>query len=421
MLSLLRRLKMVFDGVKVLLIAPIRVTYNVWPMEISKFGFDFSTEILHGRNKNELLNSEADIHLINPEGLKWFSEQKRSKYDILILDESSLFRNPTSQRMKILRKMLPSFQRRYILTGTPAPNSLQDLWSQMYILDCGKTLGKRITHFRNAYCYHEIIGQVHKYHLIPGMEEVIWNRVAPLCYRIDAETHLDLPDLIINDLLVDLPPKAQKIYKDMEKQLFAEIDGQDRFAATAGVNYSICRQLAGGALYKEDSHEFDTVHNAKIKALDELIGELNGKPLLVIFHYKHELERLRQHFGKKLPAIAGGVKEATVTKHLKKWNRGELPLLAAQAQSISHGLNLQSGGNDIVWYTLTDNYDTYEQLNRRLYRSGIVGTVRIHRLIARGTIDHAVAALLNKKQGDQQSLFDALQEYRFKKSPLTPL
>jgi SNF2 family DNA or RNA helicase len=412
MLTLLKRLRLLQGRLRVLLIAPIRVMHNVWPAEIEKWGFDFTTSIMHGRKRDKALHSDVDIQLINPEGLRWFNEQSFGNYDMLILDESSLFRNPTSQRMKILKGFLQGIKYRYILTGTPAPNSLQDLWSQMYIVDRGKTLGRFITHFRNAYFYKEVCGSFVKQHLIPGMDRVIWDRVTPHCYRIDADTCLDLPELIINDIIVDLPPAARKTYKDMEDKLFAEIDGENRFAATSGTNYGMCRQIAGGALYKEESREYDTLHAAKMQALDELRNELGGKPLLVIFHYRHELDRLQKHFKGKLPAIASGVKESKVTGFLDAWNHGELPVLAAQSQSISHGLNLQAGGNDIVWYTLTDDYDIYEQLNRRLYRSGVRGSVRIHRLIARGTVDHAVAGRLNSKRGAQQSLFDALQEYR---------
>lgn len=413
LLSLIRRLGLFLGRTpRVLLIAPIRVMYNVWPAEIAKWNFDLSHNILHGPKKADSLLQNTDVHLINPEGLKWLSEQQLREYDMLLLDESSLFRNPTSIRMKVLRKILPDFKYRYILTGTPTPNSLQDLWSQMYIVDLGQTLGKRITHYRNSYFYHEMQGQAHKYHLIPGMDKVIWDRVAPLCHRIDAETCLDLPPLIINDIFVDMPSRAKKIYKGFETKLFAEIDGENRFAATSGTNYGICRQIAGGALYKEESSDFDTLHTAKVQALDELINELGGKPLLIVFHYKHEYQRLLKHYGKKLPVITSGIKEKEVTKYLAAWNKGTLPLLAAQSQSISHGLNMQAGGNDICWYTVTDDYDIYEQLNRRIYRSGVEGTVRVHRLIAKGTIDHAVVARLAGKRGDQQSLFEALEEYR---------
>ena len=410
-LTHLRRLKLLEGHVKVLLVAPIRVMHNVWPAEIEKWGFDFTTEILHGPKKVEKLHSKADIHLINPEGLKWLGAQEPPDYNVFLLDESSLFRNPTSVRIKVLKRILPAFKYRYILTGTPAPRSMQDLWSQMYILDFGKRLGKNVTAFRNAYFYHEKRGEAHFWHLIPGMEQTIWDRIADLCYRIDAETHLDLPELIINDIMVTLPPPAQKIYKSMEIKLFAEIDGNKRFARTSGSLYGMCRQIAGGAVYKEDSKEYDVIHGAKLQALDELRNELGGKPLLVVFQFRHELKRLQERFGKQA-AIAGGTKEARISALLSRWNRGELPLLFVQSQSISHGVNLQSGGNDIVWYTLTPDLDIYEQLNRRLYRSGVRGAVRIHRLIARGTVDHAVIGSLTCKRGSQQGLFDALEAYR---------
>jgi SNF2 family DNA or RNA helicase len=418
-LTLLRRLKLTGSGLRALVIAPIRVVHNVWPQEISKWGFDFSCAILHGNKKtNVLLHDTSDIHLINPEGLKWFDTMApmHQPYDILILDESSLFRNPTSVRMKILRKYLPLFDRRYILTGTPTPRSLEDLWSQMYICDLGTTLGERITHYRNAYFYKvPIKDRVYKYRILPGKEEMIWNRVAHLCYRIDAETCLDLPALFTNDIYVTLPSKANATYRNMEKQLFAEIEGKLRFAVSASAKYGLCKQLASGALYDKDGADYAVQHDAKLQALDELRAELGNKPLLVVFQYRHELKRLQKKYGASLPAIAGGIKESQVKKLLEKWNRGKLPLLAAQSQSISHGLNMQAGGNDVCWLTLTDDYDIYEQLNRRIYRSGVEGTVRIHRILAKDTIDHALAANLNRKKQNQQGLLDALQNYKGEK------
>lgn len=411
-LSLLRRLRLATNWRRVLIIAPLRVMYYVWPEEITKWGFDYSYTILHGNKKDAAITEDTDIHLVNPRGLKWFCEKNKNKYDILVLDESQLFRNPTSVRMELMRRLVPTFKRRYILTGTPEPKSVENLWSQMYILDQGQTLGTRVTHFRNAYFYHQVKNNVHYYHPIPGMDKVVWGRVNPLCYRIDAETNLSLPPLIVNDIKVGLPKSAQKVYDDMERELFAEINGAERFAPTSGAKYGICRQIAGGALYRENSRQYDTMHKAKLLALDELIAELNGKPLLVVFNFRHELERMQAHFNQHCPAIYGASNEKTVKQILEAWNKGKLPLLLAQAQSISHGLNMQSGGNDIAWYTLTDDYDIYEQLNRRIYRSGVEGTVRIHRIIAKGTIDQMVLSMLSKKQSGQQGLFDALQEYQ---------
>ena len=414
-LTLLRRLRMLGAAKKVLLVAPIRVLYNVWPLEIEKWGFDFSYSILHGGKKDKALLEDTDIHLINAEGLKWLmTKEARPDYETFILDESSLFRNPTSKRMRLLQKALPYFDKRFILTGTPTPNGIHDLWSQMFIVDLGKTLGKNITAYRNAYFRHEVHENIHRYFPLQNSEKTVWGRVASSCFRIDANTCLDLPDLLVNDILVDLPAPALADYKQMEKKMFFEIDGKKRFAWTSGSKYGMCRQMAGGALYNKDDRNYEVLHKAKLQALDELRNELGKKPLLVVFCYRHEAERLQDHLGTKdyCPCIAGGSSERHVSTMLRKWNAGELPLLLVQAQSISHGLNMQAGGNDIVWYTLTDDYDVYEQLNRRLYRSGVQGSVRIHRLIAKGTIDQAVKNMLEKKRDGQQGLFEALKDYR---------
>lgn len=420
MLTLLRRLELLrTKPLRVLLVAPIRVMYNVWPAEIEKWGFDISWSILHGPRKAEALQQplpvetpSIHIDLLNPEGLKWFDEQPRPHYDVFVLDESSLFRNPTSVRMKILREILPAFERRYILTGTPTPNGMHDLWSQMFIVDLGATLGTRITHYRNAYFYHEQHNDIHKYRLIPGMDEVIKKRTAPSCFRIDAENCLDLPPLLVNNIRVGLPREARRMYDSMEKNLFAELTDGKRFAPTAGSAYGLCCQLAGGAVYHEDGPGHDVVHDAKIRALKELRAELGDKPLLVVFRYRHEAERLQASTRAYFPLVMGGTGERTTSQLIKQWNNGELPLLGAQYQSISHGLNLQGGGNDIVWFSLADDFDVYEQLNRRIYRSGVRDTVRVHRLLADRTVDWAIARRLDEKRTDQQGLFDALEEYR---------
>lgn len=409
MLSLMERFRLLGRRPKVLLVAPIRVMYHVWPAEIEKWGFDFSWYILHGKNKT--VNVSADIHLVNPEGLKWLAKQDLPDYDTFILDESSLFRNPTSVRMRIMKTLLPRFKHRYILTGTPKPKDAQDLWAQMYMIDLGESLGSRITHFRNAYCYHEHRNNVHRYHMIPGMDDVINRRIAHLCYRIDAETCLDLPPLIVNDIKVTLPKTARDVYDGMEKKLVAYIAGAKRRAGNASAAYGLCCQLASGAIYDEDSSDYKVIHDAKLQALAELKSELNGKPLLVVFRFRHEADRLQRYFKERTPVIIGGTSEATVSRLLAEWNKGELPMLAAQYQSISHGLNLQAGGNDIAWLSLADDYDVYEQLNRRIYRSGVRNTVRIHRLLADRTIDYAIAAGLERKMSGQQGLFDILAEY----------
>jgi len=396
---------------RTLVIAPIRVIYNVWPQELKKWDFNMTCSILHGAKKTEALKGSADIHLINPEGLKWLFNQELPEYDVLVVDESSMFKNPSSKRFKMMKKELKRFKRRYILTGTPTPRSLQDLWSQVYILDKGERLGQYITHYREAYFYPIRRGEYFDWGLIPGMDKIIHAKIAPIAYRIDEADHIDLPELLFNDIEVELPKAIQKFYKGIEKDLWAELDGKDHFADTAAGAYLKCCQVASGAMYTDEGVQ--VIHNEKVEALKELVGELNGKPLLVAYRFKHELDRLREVFP-EARAIHGGSTQAEDTETILQWNTGKCVLLLAQAQTISHGLNLQEGKcADVVWFSLTDDFEVYEQLYRRIYRSGNkANKVRVHHIVARNTVDRAIQKRLCAKNDRQVSLFEALKEYR---------
>lgn len=412
-LELLNRLR--FRGVKrVLIIAPIRVCHHVWPAENEKWGYDFDMAVLHGPKKRDVLckrvTKRNGIDVINPEGLKWLFEQELPDYDVLVVDESSTFKNPSSKRFKLLKRELKRFKRRYILTGTPTPRSLQDLWSQVYILDIGRLLGQYISHYRSAYFYQIMRGNYFDWKIQPGMDDIIYKRISPIAFRLDAESLLDLPDLVFNDIEVELPPKAKKVYRGLQKDLFAELDGAEVYADTAAVAYQMCQQVAGGALYREGGVE--VLHDAKIDALKGLVEELGGKPILVAYKYKHELERLQ----KALPnnrAIHGGSSGKDDAQTISAWNADRVPVLLAQAQTISHGLNLQGGScSDVVWFSLTDDFEVYEQLYRRVYRQGNKNKkVRVHHIVARDTVDSLIKKRLSSKDERQQSLFKALQEY----------
>jgi len=413
-LELLNRLR--FRGVKrVLIIAPIRVCKFVWPAEIQKWEYPFTSTVLHGPKKTVDRGSKrhgiTHIDLINPEGLKWFFDQELPEYDALVVDESSLLKSPSSKWFKLLKRELNRFNRRYIMTGTPTPRSLQDLWSQIFILDKGERLGKYITHFRNAYFYQVMRGNYFDWKPIQGMEDVVYKRIAPIALRLDAEKLIDLPDLLYNDIQIELPPKAKKAYIGIQKSLFAELDGAEIYADTAASAYGLCCQMVGGAMYHEGGVQ--VLHDEKIKALKSLVEELNGKPVLIAYRFKHELERLQ----KALPdnrAIHGGSSGKEDAQTLSSWNAGEVPVLLAQVQSIAFGLNMQGGGcADVVWFSLTDDFQLYQQLNRRIYRSGNKAKkVRVHRLVAKDTVDEMISKRLSSKDERQRSLFEALQAWR---------
>ena len=408
-----------FVGGKTLIVAPLRVVYSVWPAEIKKWEqfAHMSVAILHGKDKDKALRSDADIYLINPEGLPWLTRQDWPEFENLIVDESSGFKNSRTKRFKILKTILSRFRRRHILTGTPAPNGLLDLFGQIFILDGGRTLGKYITHYRTKYFYPHGYKN-YLWALKPGADLKIYDAIAPLTMRIDSATHLDLPDLIVNDIQVELPPAARKIYKGLENDLFAEIEGQDVLIPTAAAAYNVCCQVANGAMYgpknpfdTENKRDILPIHDEKVNCCRALVGELQGKCALIVYRYKHDLAALLKEFP-GAPNIGGGVSASDSQIIIDRWNRRETPVLLLQGQSAAHGLNLQDGGNDLIWFGLTDHYEIYEQMNRRIYRQGVKGQVRIHRLIATGTVDEVICARLDRKKETQQDLFTALEEYR---------
>lgn len=393
----------------VLLIAPLRVCYFVWPQELKKWGLDYLTHsILHGKNRAN--KNKVNIEIVNVENIFWKFDRLK-EYDLLVIDESSKFKNYASKRFKILRKNLDKFDRRVILTGTPSPNSLMDLYSQIYIIDKGRTLGKNITAYRKEYFYPTNYRNFIEWNLKPGSAEQILEKIKPLIYRIDAKDHLDLPDLIYNNVKFDLPKSVLKTYKDFESNLFAEIEGKGQLLSSAASAYLTCRQIANGSMYSIGSKEVILLHDKKIKALLEVIAELQGKPVLVAYHFKHDLIALKKALGEKTPVLGSPTKEKESGRIIADWNNKKIPILLAHPQSIAHGLNLQHGGHDIIWFALTDNLENYIQFNDRVYRQGVSGQVRIHHLIANSTVDLAILRRLQNKDRSQQGLLDALKSY----------
>lgn len=406
-----------------LIIAPLRVCHSVWPAEIQKWDQfrDLRCQILHGPNRVERIGKKADIYLLNVENIFWLFECDLT-WNMLIIDESSKFKSHASKRSKLIKKHLDRFQRRIILTGTPAPNSMMDLYSQIYILDKGEKLGRFITHFRQRYFYPIQFRKFVEWNIKPGAEMTIQKQISPLVMRIDAASHLDLPPIIYNRVPVQLPPKAAMAYKQLEKQFFAYIDENPVLLGSAASAYNACRQVANGCLYEQinpliprsqqPNRKTLHVHHAKIDAVQELVDELQGKPVLIAYHYKHDLAQLLDKFGADTPYLGGGVSSVKSAKIVDQWNVGKIPILLGHPQSIAHGLNLQHGGHDIIWFSLTDNLENYLQFNQRVYRQGVVGQVRIHLIIAKNTIDEAIMLRLRSKDKTQRALLDAIKEYR---------
>lgn len=389
-----------------LVTAPLRIATTVWKDEIKKWdqfnGITF--EILHGPKKAEAAKRKADIHLINNEGLQWAADSGVLKnYKMLIVDESSKFKNWSSGRTKLMKDIVNQFVRRHCLTGSPAPKSLLDLFAQQYIADAGGALGQYITHYRERYFVDKGYG-FPDWQIRPGAEDEIYKRIAPHAHRLDGELLLDMPELIVNDIYVDLPEAIKDMSFDALSKMGLNV------APTAAAEYALARQIAGGFTAKGMK-----VHDYKIKALSDLLEELQRKNAIVFFFYRSEGEALSRAFG-NAPRIDGGTSAKDSALLMDKWNRGVLPILLLHPAAAGHGLNLQAGGNDVIWYSYTDNQDDYYQANCRVYRQGVKGNVRIHRLISRDTIDEAMIKSLETKTNQQKALLDAVRELQERRS-----
>lgn len=424
------------EGMGFLVIAPLRPVYQVWPAEIVKWAefTGLTYAILHGPKKDAELRRRVDLHLINPDGLEWLFKHLGGRWPWygLIVDESHMFKHSNTSRFKLLRMFLPRFRRRYILTGSPAPNGLLDLFGQLYLLDLGAALGAFISHYRRAYFAPTGYGG---YTWVPqrDAEQKIYARIEPLILRASEADHLSLPPLIGNFnnpkhppslVKVTLPPKARKVYDQLEKLFFAELEEGSVTAANAGVRSIKLRQAANGGLYLDRGDEaaddvkvpgatrrWALLHDAKTEAVAELLGELSGKPALIAYEFHHDLERLRRHRDlRNVPALGSGNTRKEDAALEAAWNRGELSALLGNPQSMAHGLNLQ-GGRVGIFHSLTWRWDDYWQFIKRFYRSGQRHRCFVHHVVAVDTVDEAMGAVLAGKGRTEGALLRALREY----------
>ena len=401
-----------------LVVAPLRPAYEVWQPEIAKWGFPFTSAILHGAKKSKLLDAHArkpfDVLIVNYEGLGWlFSElsRRRLRLDAVVFDESSMLRNTATKRFKLVRSQLNTFKRRYILTGTPTPKGLENLFGQVYVLDGGQALGRYVTHFRREYMDQDPYTPFPKFTLKPGAADKIYERVAPLVYRAD-ESVLELPKKVDVTREVLLPKGARLAYDDVERDLITRLDDQVIYASNAGVATGKLRQIANGGVYLNSGEkEWKKIHDAKTEHVLELLEELEGKPTLVAYEFHHDLERLQAALGADVPWVGGGVSPKRVTELAAAWNRSELPVMLVQPASVAFGLNLQAGGRALIWHSLTWNYEHYDQLIRRIYRQGQKHRVFNYHLVAKDTVDEAILTAMGARGKGQQALFAALLAY----------
>lgn len=422
-------------GRAVLLVAPLSVCYMVWPDEISKWlNFNGLTyTILHDNAKESLWGPQKDIYLINPEGLKWLHDElllgleggEKCPFNILWVDESTKFKNQDAQRFEFLCNMLPLFKRRHIMTGTPSPKSLLNLWPQLFLLDQGKALGRNFYEFRKQYFQAEDWNK-YDWQLKDFAEEQIHEKVAPLILEMSAEDYLSISPLVYNNIKVKLEGDIKKYYKEMEQQMFIQVDGLEASAIQNADLFNKCHQIANGSVYEdipedlepEEIREFKRnrktlhIHDEKLDALSNLTDELNGKPILVAYKFKHDLEALRKLYGDDLPYIGSGVKPKEAKRLENEFNAGKIPVLAGNPQSIGHGLNMQKASVNVAWYSLTPDLEMYIQFIKRIHRQGVSGRVTCHHIMTENSVDEVMLTRLGKRAKQQIDLRKALREYR---------
>lgn len=397
-----------------LCIVPLRPLYATWPKEVrawSQFS-DMRVAILHGPKREEALKKGADLYLINPENFAWLLDRPKSQWPFrnLYVDESSKFKNPSSQRFKYLRTKLDEFDNRRILTGSFRPQSIEDIWSQIFILDGGFRLGRYITHFRNRYMVDVAPPRVQwsDWQPAPGAEAEVRQKISDICYVAPDDR---APPVERNIIDVEMPAAAMKIYRQMEKEFLAELkSGALRVSAVnAGAKAMKLRQLANGFLY-DDGKEGHPVHTAKLDAVADLMDELNGEPVLIAVQFKWEADALirmiKKNTGVTVPYLgSGGLPASKMPQMIADWNAGRLPAVVAHPASASHGIDeMQKGGRTVCWFANTYNYDEFDQLNRRLRRRGQEKVTRVHQIAAIGTLDRDMIEITDAK-GTRQSDF----------------
>jgi len=397
-----------FEVGKVLVIAPLNVAKTVWSEEAAKWDHTKHLRVSKVLGPNEQMRMEglqqtADIYVINRENVAWLVGKLGRKwpFDMVVIDELSSFKNQKSERFKALRRVLPRVRRLVGLTGTPTPNGLIDLWSQIYLLDKGEHLGRTLTAYRNTFFEPgKRNGQIiYEWKLRPFAEEEIYKRLESLCMSMKTANHLDMPECVYNVVPVQL--SAETIwYRQMKREQVIELKGKDITAANAAAMTGKLLQVTGGAVY-DDEHGVEICGRMKLDALEEIIESAQGKPVLVFYQFRHELPRLLERFPQ---AVA--LKDA---KDVERWNEGRIPVLLAHPASAGHGLNLQQGGHIAVWYTLTWNLEHYQQANKRLHRQGQKNTVIIHHLVAKDTIDEQIMRVLEGKASIQDAVMEAFE------------
>ena len=392
---------------KVLVIAPLRVCSGVWPAEIQKWdhlkGLTYSVAVGTETERRAALQQTTDIHIINRENVQWLIEESGLPfdYDMIIIDELSSFKSHQAKRFKSLMKVRPLVQRIVGLTGTPSSNGLMDLWAEFRLLDMGKRLGRFITHYRDEFFQPDKRNgmQVFSYKPRPGAEEEIYRRIGDITISMKSTDYLQMPECLMNEARVTLSDNERKAYDTLRKELVLTLGDEEIDAVNAAALSGKLCQMANGAVYSEDKRSIH-LHDRKLDMLEDLIEGANGKPALVAYWYKHDLERIRKRFK---------VREIKTTGDIDDWNAGAIPVGLIHPASAGHGLNLQAGGSTLIWFGLTWSLELYQQTNARLWRQGQTDTVVIHHIITQGTIDEQIMKALQSKDKTQAALIEAVK------------
>ena len=401
-----------FEAHRVLVIAPLRVARDTWPSEIEKWDhlkmLTYAVAVGTEKERKAALLQPADICIINRENVQWLIEQSGIPFDFdtVIVDELSSFKNHQSKRFKSLMKVRPRIRRIVGLTGTPSANGLMDLWAEFKVLDMGQRLGRFIGMYRDTYFKPDKRnGQIiYSYKPLPGADEAIYRQISDITISMKAADHLKMPELVMNNVSVELSDEERDRYEELRQTLVLQLPETDITVANAAALSGKLLQMANGAIYDDDGETIQ-IHDRKLDALEDLIEGANGKPVLVAYWFRHDLDRIRSRFT---------VREIKTSADIRDWNAGKIPVGVIHPASAGHGLNLQSGGSTLVWFGLTWSLELYQQTNARLWRQGQSETVVIHHIITDGTIDQLVLKALQSKEKTQDSLIAAVKAELYK-------
>lgn len=399
-----------FEVTRALIIAPKRVAATTWPDEIQKWGhtrhLPYALATGTAKERKKALNQRAPITIINRENIVWLVDQygvKNWPFDTVIIDELSSFKTGKTKRFRALRSVRPKIRRIIGLTGTPAPNSLIDLWAEYRLLDEGKRLGRGITKYRNTYFDpgKRNQTQIFTYTPKPGAEKAIYSLIGDMTISMKTADHLTLPPLTTTQTNVRMSETEYAKYQRFQDELVLQLDGQTLTASNAGVLAGKLSQLASGAIYAGDDGQYEQLHQRKLDALEDIIEAANGQPVLIAYWFKHDRDRIKDRFPSAI--------DLTDEAQIRAWNSREIQIGLIHPASAGHGLNLQKGGSHLVWFSLTWSLELYQQANARLYRQGQKDPVVIQHIVTEGTIDQRVMSALTTKATTQNQLIEAVK------------